>query len=227
MDLNKVIGGLANSGFLSGMAGGALSSALMSKKGRKHATTALQVGGIAALGGVAWKAYQNYQSQQSQTPRTGTAGTPGLVSELSARAPSDWHQLNENQFQVDETEAASDSNGVLLIQAMVAAANADGHIDRDERERIMNRVQTLCLAAEERAMVFDTMASPLSLSDVCARVTCPETATQVYLASLIALDQTRPAAQLYLDALAFRLGLPPELAEQLHRSIEAPMVQVA
>ena len=227
MDLNKVIAGLAHSGFLSGLAGGALGSALMSKKGRKHATTVVQVGGLAALGGVAWQAYQNYRGQQSQIPQTETPGSQGLVSELSTRAPSDWHKLHENRFQVDETEAARDSNGVLLIQAMVAAANADGHIDRDERERIMERVQTLCLAAEERAMVFDTMASPLSLTDVCARVTCPETATQVYLASLIALDQTRPAAQLYLDALAFRLGLPPELAEQLHRSIEAPMVQVA
>jgi uncharacterized membrane protein YebE (DUF533 family) len=48
---------------------------------------------------------------------------------------------------------------------MVAAANADGHIDRDERERIMQRVQTLCLAAEKRAMVFYTVASPLSLTN--------------------------------------------------------------
>ena len=69
MDLNKVVNALGSSGFLGGFAGGAaggaLTSALMGKKGGKHAKTLLKVGGLAAVGGLAWKAYQSYQQTQS------------------------------------------------------------------------------------------------------------------------------------------------------------------
>ena len=73
MDLNKVVNALGSSGalggFAGGVAGGALTGALMSKKGKKHAKTLLTAGGLAAVGGLAWKAYQSYQQgQQAQQP---------------------------------------------------------------------------------------------------------------------------------------------------------------
>ena len=70
MDLNKIVSSLAGSGVLGGFAGGALGGALMSnKKARKTAGTLLKVGGIAALGGVAWKAYQGtWPNKQDRDP---------------------------------------------------------------------------------------------------------------------------------------------------------------
>ena len=65
MDFNKIVSGLSSSGVLGGFAGGAVGGALMNnKKVRKHTGTLLKVGGIAALGGVAWKAYQGYTANQ-------------------------------------------------------------------------------------------------------------------------------------------------------------------
>jgi uncharacterized membrane protein YebE (DUF533 family) len=67
MDLKKMMGGLSNSGalsgFMGGVAGGGLTSMIASKKGRKVGKSALKVGALAAVGGLAWKAYQQYSSK--------------------------------------------------------------------------------------------------------------------------------------------------------------------
>lgn len=228
MDLNKIVSSLASSGVLGGLAGGAVSGALMSnKKARKTAGTLLKVGGIAALGGLAWKAYQGYQSSQTQAGPTAIddsanrMGQPQLVTV--------WGNVPEQRFALEEqVDPGRDSPSLLLVQAMIAAACADSHIDDDERQRIMNRVDELGLAPEETAMVFDSLQSPLSLAQLCERVDSPELATEVYLSSLMAVDAERTEARLYLDALAFRLGLPTALREQVHRSVDRGQVlQVA
>ena len=228
MDLNKIVSSLASSGVLGGLAGGAVSGALMSnKKARKTAGTLLKVGGIAALGGLAWKAYQGYQSSQTQAGPTAIddsanrMGQPQLVTV--------WGNVPEQRFALEEqVDPGRDSPSLLLVQAMIAPACADSHIDDDERQRIMNRVDELGLAPEETAMVFDSLQSPLSLAQLCERVDSPELATEVYLSSLMAVDAERTEARLYLDALAFRLGLPTALREQVHRSVDRGQVlQVA
>lgn len=228
MDLNKIVSSLASSGVLGGLAGGAVSGALMSnKKARKTAGTLLKVGGIAALGGLAWKAYQGYQSSQTQAgpaaidDSANRMGQPQLVTV--------WGNVPEQRFALEEqVDPGRDSPSLLLVQAMIAAACADSHIDDDERQRIMNRVDELGLAPEETAMVFDSLQSPLSLAQLCERVDSPELATEVYLSSLMAVDAERTEARLYLDALAFRLGLPTALREQVHRSVDRGQVlQVA
>jgi len=211
MDINKLVSSLSNSGVLGGLAGGAVSGALMSnKKMRKGAGTLLKVGGVAALGGLAWKAYQNYQGSAGSAPggapaRTGDPGWQGLTRERFALA----------------SEGGPDSAAMLLVQAMVAAANADGHLDAGERQRILERAASLQLAAEEKAALFDVLNDPPTMAWISERVDCPELAAEVYLSSLLAIDRSGPEAQFYLDGLAFRLGLPKPLVAQLHRAVEA------
>ncbi len=217
MDLNRIVSSLASSGVLGGFAGGAVGGALMSnKKARKTAGTLLKVGGIAALGGVAWKAYQGYQSSQAQPAPAAGNGAAGQPPGTLV-----WEDVPEQRFAIEEqVDTGRDSPSLLLVQAMIAAACADSHIDGSERQRIMSRVDELGLAPDETALVFDSLQSPLSLAQLCARVDSPELATEVYLSSLMAVDTDRTEARLYLDALAFRLGLPPALKEQLHRSVD-------
>ena len=216
MDINKIISGLTSSGVLGGLAGGAVSGALMSnKKVRKNAGTLLKVGGMAALGTMAWKAYQGYQSNQHQSnaPAAGTAG--------AIRNDPTWNDLSEQRFALEqETQDQAGSPSVLLVQAMIAAACADGHMDTQERGRIMSRVEQLDLRPDEKALVFDALQAPPSLPTLCEQVDSPELATEVYLSSLLAVDRTRADARLYLDALAFRLGLPQGLVQQLHNDVE-------
>lgn len=76
------------------------------------------------------------------------------------------------------------------------------------------------LAPDEAALVFDSLQSPLSLAQLWERVDAPELATEVYLSSLMAVERDLTEARLYLEALAFRLGLPPGLKEHLHRTVD-------
>ena len=217
MDLNKVISSLAGSGVLGGLAGGAVGGALMSnKKARKTAGTLVKVGGIAALGTLAWKAYQGYQGN-----RVAEGAAAGPAPGAAAASPQDpvWQGIAQERFALTEDAAATGSTSLLLVQAMIAAACADGHMDAQERERILSRVGTLELAADEKALVFDALQAPLSLAQLCQQVDSPEVAAEVYLSSLMAVDHSRSEAQLYLDALAFRLGLPQGLVERLHNEV--------
>ncbi|MCR9104423.1 MAG: tellurite resistance TerB family protein [Gammaproteobacteria bacterium] len=235
MDLNKIVSSLASSGVLGGVAGGALGGALVSnKKARKTAGTLLKVGGIAALGGVAWKAYQNYQGTNADGTATsaGSAGNvapaasaahPGVPQNALPQNPQSlqsWQGLTEQRFALDDQDDRSGSPALLIVQAMVAAACADGHLDEHERSTIFATVNEMSLSHEEKAMVFDTLESPPSLAELCERVSSPEVAAEVYLASAMAIDIERVQGRMYLDALAFRLGLPPGMVAQMESGLQ-------
>ncbi|GAB5452427.1 MAG: tellurite resistance TerB family protein [Halioglobus sp.] len=230
MDINKVVSGLASSGVLGGVAGGALGGALVgNKKVRKSAGTLLKVGGVAALCTMAWKAYQGYQSGQGSSPRPGSSSATGLHRN-GARSVRDpvWDGLDEQCFAIEDDSADSGSAALLLVQAMVTAAGADGHVDRDERSRIMQRAESLSLPPEEKALLFEVLNRPLTMAQICERVDSPELATEVYLSSLLAVDTSHPEARVYLDGLAFRLGLPEGLVKELKaRADEAEGLNVA
>ena len=218
MDLNKIVSSLAGSGVLGGVAGGVLGGALVSnKKARKTAGTLLKVGGLAALGGVAWKAYQNYQDGSSAAPITAPQNAP--VEKGLAQTRS-WQGLTEQRFALDDQDNRAGSPALLIVKAMVAAACADGHLDQGERNAILMRVNEMSLSGEEKAMVFDALQSPPTLAELCEQVDSPELSAEVYLSSLLAIDTSRPEARMYLDALAFRLGLPPGMVAQLERGLE-------
>jgi uncharacterized membrane protein YebE (DUF533 family) len=191
---------------------------MSNKKARKGAGTLLKAGGIAALGAVAWQAYKGYK------------GRPGAeVAEAASRpaAESSWDALSRDRFEIDAEDSSPQSTSLLLVQAMIAAAGADGHMDGDERRKIMDRVVQLDLAADEKSMVFDSLNAPLSMNAICDRVDSQELAVEVYLASLMVVDRSRSEAALYLDALAYRLGLPEKLVAALIAEAESQAQQAA
>ena len=213
MNVDRVMSSLASSGVLGGLAGGALSGALVgSKKARMTAGTLLKVGGVAALGGLAWRAYQGYQNGQGATAAA-PEGTPQTGREAV------WSGLKEQQFRVEAPGPDKHSPALLLIKAMIAAACADGHLDQLERQRIMACVSDAALAPDERALVVDALQSPPSLGELTEQVDTPELAAEVYMASLVSVDSRRVEAELYLDALAYRLGLPEQLVAEMHKEV--------
>jgi uncharacterized membrane protein YebE (DUF533 family) len=224
IDLNRIVQGLAQSGvasgFVGGAAGGALTSALMSKKGRKGAKTLLKVGGLAAVGGLAWKAYQGYRQ-----------GQPENASAVAARDSSATPGAPAGAPELLPPPVAQDGDGpeaMLLVRAMIAAAMADGHMDGGEQERIFAEVNRLDLSAEEKAMLFDELRRPLPIDELARRASDPRIGAEVYAASLLAIDENRPEGRQYLDRLAGRLALPAMLVEALHaRALMAKRDQAA
>jgi uncharacterized membrane protein YebE (DUF533 family) len=98
---------------------------------------------------------------------------------------------------------------------MIAAAKSDGHLDAREREPLQGEMSRLNADAESRAWFEAELAKPVEPADVAAGVSSPQMAAEVYLASLIVVDETTTMERAYLEELARRLNLPPGLKADL------------
>lgn len=105
---------------------------------------------------------------------------------------------------------------VLLIRAMIAAANADGVIDAEERQRILERFRGADLSPEEQNFLAGELLSPATIDSLLADVRSAETARQLYAVSLLAITVDTEAERLYLRTLADRLGLSAGERDDLH-----------
>jgi uncharacterized membrane protein YebE (DUF533 family) len=212
VDVNKILNGISASGiasgFAGGLAGGVLTNALTGKKGKKIAKSALTYGGIAALGGLAYKAYSSYRQSQAATQ-------------------SDTMEMREERF-VDALNPTNPTNNRwLMIQAMVSAAMADGHIDSAEQTKVFAEVDRLGLTPGEKALLLDEMRSPKSVAELTAAVPNPETALEVYAAALLAVDETQPQATAYLKQLATALQLPTSLTSTMQATVVGQLQSAA
>jgi uncharacterized membrane protein YebE (DUF533 family) len=113
--------------------------------------------------------------------------------------------------------AMEDQQALLLIRAMIAAANADGEITAEERQRIIGKLDEAGAGPEERQVVERELANPISTDALVREVRDQQTAEQVYLASALAIEPDTEAERSYLQYLAARLKLEPQRAEELHR----------
>ena len=203
--LDQLVGSGAAGGFAGGLAGGALANALSGKKARKVAGSALQLGGMALVGGLAYKAWQNYQQGSGAGASSGFTTPPAGSAFLPAS---------------NDTAGVS-ALSLLLARAMIAAAKADGQIDVQESQTILNQINSLDMAAEDKAFLFEEYGRPLDVSDLTAAVDSPEHAAEVYAASVMMVDPPSPPEQIYLDTLARELGLGAGLAGEIHATVHA------
>ena len=177
--------------------GGLLALLLGTKSGRSVTGKAVKYGSIAAVAAVAYKAYQSWQSSNSHTAQAGPPALPGKAI-------------------TDLDEAESNDRGLMLLQAMIAAANADGHIDESERARIETHLHRLDLGADARLMIERELRSPLSVEQLAGRIDSPAAASELYLLSSLIVDERDPVEQQYLDNLANALKLPSDLVSRLN-----------
>jgi uncharacterized membrane protein YebE (DUF533 family) len=194
-------------GFAGGAVAGGLLGLLLGSKGmRKMAGGALGYGGAAVLGALAHRAYQNYQAGKSVS----ATAPPMTVTEIE--------QVPAAQLPHAAPAAGGGPFELVLIEAMVGAAKADGHVDAQEQQRLFSEVERMGLDPESKAYVFDLLNKPADPSQLASKVANQEQAGELYLASRLAIDPDHPAEKAYLDALASRLKLPNELRAHLEAS---------
>lgn len=208
-DLSSMLGGLG--GALGGLGGGALAGGLASvllgsKTGRKLAGNVVTLGGMAAVGALAYHAYKNYQT--GQAPQA-----PARTSVPMLPPPSDT-PFNPSG------EADQQSLGRNLLRAMISASKADGHVDAAEQASIFAQMDKMSLGAEDKAFVIDELRKPLDIDAVARAARTPEEAAELYIASLLAIDVDNASERGYLDMLAARLKLDPKLVDHLHATVE-------
>lgn len=176
--------------------------------------------GMAAVGGLAYFAYQAFQSSSPQGP------SMGYVPPTQALAPVPYY-LQEQQRKADAASAApvappDRATAVLLIRAMIAAANADGTIDAEERQEIVDHLAEVGLGPAERQALDAELARPFPPSALVAEVRTPALAEQVYAVSVLAIDPDTEAERAYLRGLAAMLGLSSDVAQRIEAQLAAP-----
>ncbi len=123
-----------------------------------------------------------------------------------------------------EEAALVEDRALLVLKAMMAAAKADGEIDQRERERILDKMKDAGADDATRDFIAKEAAAPLDVDGLVSQVSDPQTAAQVYAASLLAIKVDTPAERAYLRDLSQKLGLDDQVVASLHSMLGAPTV---
>ena len=201
--LGSLLGGSGGAG-RGALATGALGMLLGSRGGRRLGGKVVTYGGLAALGMLAYKAYGNWQAQQVQQ-QGGAAQANATQTE-----PKTVDRLPPDQ-------AEEHSRGIL--KALVAAAKADGHVDDQERKMIEAELAQLTDDPELQRWLEAELNKPLDPVDVAAAATTPEMASEMYLASVLMVDEEQFMERAYLDELARQLKLDAQLKAELESQV--------
>jgi uncharacterized membrane protein YebE (DUF533 family) len=173
-----------------GAVAGGLLGVLLSGGGRRLLGTGVQVGGAALIGGLAYKAYQDWQNSKSP-------------DQAQLPAPN-------------QSDSPSEDFSISLLQAMIAATKADGQVTAVERAQITAQLPQLGLGTDAAAMIAAELDAPFDPNRIAALAQNEAEASQIYAASLLAVDPDGMAEKGYLAMLAARLQLDAGLVQHLH-----------
>lgn len=174
--------------------GGLAALLLGTKGGREAAMGAVKLGGLAAIGGLAYKAYRNYQEG-----RPLTEGVPGLEQLTSAPSDSEFSE-----------KALTNESALLLVRAMIATAAADGVVDPSERADIIGELKKGGLDAQAAEFLDAEIQRPATIEEIAKGVgSSKELALEVYAAAHL-VASSEPEVR-FLDRLGEGLALEPDL----------------
>ena len=188
---------LAENKLAAGVALGSLGALLLgTKKGRKVSKNAAKIGGVALIGGLAYKAFENFKE-----------GKP-LLSDRDEpeAAPAD------SDFASDKL---TNDQALLLVRSMIAAAAADSQIDEAERMRITLGLRDAGLDSEAADFLENEFKNPVSVDELAAGADSPELASQVYTAARLTIEPDTDAEQSFLSRLGQALSLDGSMVEHL------------
>jgi uncharacterized membrane protein YebE (DUF533 family) len=205
-DLGGLLGGLLGGGAAAGGGGGGAGlgdllggllggGSPMGGVPQSRSAGGTHYAALASLGMMAFQAYQAWQRSQVSAPQE----APRTVDLLAG------------------PEAEEHSHAIL--RALIAAAKADGRIDDAEKQMISTEIGRHTDDPQLQQWLDDEVAKPLDANEVAQSATDPGMASEMYLASVMLVDDQQDAERNYLDELAAALQIEPEL--QLHLEQQA------
>lgn len=204
------LGGMLGSAAL----GGVLGTLLSGKTGRRVAGGALMAGGTAAAGVMAWKYFQKWVDG-NKAHATAAAGTdvvrPGVAQPVMRTDEVAAHKA---------TAAAPNDSALLLLEAMVFAARADGHIDETEKANITKAIESLFPNQDVSGVFNALLDKPLDPDDLAKRVHSHEQGCDLYRLSRMIITPDQYMERTYLDGLARALNLTLEERATLDKEAE-------
>ena len=187
-------GGLG--GLLGGL-GGLLGGAPTGGTTQTRSGGGMNYAALASLGMAAFQAYQAWQRQQATAPQ----------------------QAIQTVDQLDGPEAEAHSHGVL--RALIAAAKADGTIDAQEKQMISAEIGRHTDDPQLQQWLDAEVAKPLNAADFADYANDPALAAEIYLASVMLVNDQQEAERNYLDDLVGQLRIDPQLQVHLEQQAKA------
>ncbi|MHC2148948.1 tellurite resistance TerB family protein [Pseudomonas sp. 210_17 TE3656] len=185
-------GGAGLGGLLGGLlGGGGGGSAGGLAQGRSAGGT--NYAALASLGMMAFQAYQSWQRSQATAPQQAVR----TVDQLSG------------------PEAEDHSHAIL--RALIAAAKADGRIDKQEEQLIYAEIKRQTSDPQLQQWLDEEVSKPLDAAEVAQSAQDPAMAAEMYLASVMLVDDQQDAERAYLDELAGALQIDPALQAHLEQ----------
>ncbi|HDS0916592.1 TPA: tellurite resistance TerB family protein [Pseudomonas putida] len=185
------LGGLLG-GLLGGRGGGSTGGL---PQGRSTGGT--NFAALASLGMMAFQAYQSWQRSQAAAPQ----------------------QALRTVDQLAGPEAEDHSHAIL--RALIAAAKADGRIDPQEEQLIYAEIKRHTSDPQLQQWLDDEVSKPLDVAEVAQSAHDPAMAAEMYLASVMLVDDQQDAERAYLDELAGALQIDPALQVHLEQQAKA------
>ncbi|WP_059396074.1 tellurite resistance TerB family protein [Pseudomonas putida] len=152
---------------------------------------------LASLGMMAFQAYQSWQRSQATAPQQAVR----TVDQLSG------------------PEAEDHSHAIL--RALIAAAKADGRIDHQEEQLIYAEIKRQTSDPQLQQWLDEEVSKPLDVAEVAQSARDPAMAAEMYLASVMLVDDQQDAERAYLDELASALQIDPALQVHLEQQAKA------
>ena len=177
-------------------AGGLLALLIGTKSGRKVLSPAVKLGSLAALGGMGYKVFTEWQKSQGLE----VSGQP--IANLTGPEAND--------------------RSMAIIKAMIGAAKADGTIDQAEQAIIVDQINSSDLEKPAADILLSELQKPLDVEAIAAGADSPESAVEIYLASLLLTDKSNAQEQSYLSKLSEALKLDSKLVADLESQAFSP-----
>lgn len=186
--LGGLLGGLLGGG--AGGLGGALGGG-----GAQSRSGGTNYAALASLGMMAYQAYQAWQRSQASAAPQQTPQTANLLA---------GPEIEEHSHAV--------------LRALIAAAKADGRIDETEKHLISSEIGKHTDDPQLQQWLDAEVAKPLDPNEVAQSANNdPAVAAEMYLASVMLVDDQQDAERNYLDELAAALQIDPELQVHLEQ----------
>ena len=175
--------------------GGALGGALGAGGGTQSRSGGTQYAALASLGMMAYQAYQAWQRSQASAAPSQTPQTANLLA---------GPDIEEHSHAV--------------LRALIAAAKADGRIDEAEKRMIGSEIGKHTDDPQLQQWLDAEVAKPLDAAEVAQSAQGdPAVAAEMYLASVMLVDDQQDAERRYLDELAAALQIDPDLQVHLEQ----------
>jgi uncharacterized membrane protein YebE (DUF533 family) len=157
----------------------------------------------------------NAQAMPEQLLKSGLSMIEGKPNAQGAPAPTE--PCTDQLLPAPEVEQHSRA----MLKSMIAAAKADGHLDKRECGLVEAELTRIKADASTRRWFEDELRRPLDPAEVVHAAGSPEMAAEMYLAGLLVADDTSYMERACLEELARQLRLPEGLKVELERKAMA------